>query len=258
MIAQRYIPAIRRYGMYSILHIGNQCLQYAKELASFAQNSDPTTRPDAIAMMPPFAPEGPANLAGLVQLLQVVAAEAPTLPFFYYHIPGITGLDFKMADLLKMSVGLIPTMSGIKFVNYDLPDFANALSLRTCKGPACDSEGRYRLFWAPNPKAQGLPFGARGFVLAQSFLARWDRTIYNAWPNETAVWSAQTELTELSNIFGEFNDGDRYMMKMLNIDLGPPRLPRQPMPEADFAQLKQTLTQWGFFQKVPPFKRMSK
>ena len=192
-------------------------------------------------------------------MLKIVAAEAPELPFFYYNIPSVSQIDFPMADLLNLATSEIPTLVGVKYVELNLADFAASAALRTCKFKGCDSDGRFMLFWAPNPKAQGLPFGARGFVLAQSYLAQWDREIYNAWPNETQMWKAQDELTEVSDMWSQVGGGsDRYILDMLNVPIGPPRLPEQPLSSADYDKLKSMLTKWGFFDKVHPYAGASK
>jgi N-acetylneuraminate lyase len=95
-LADVYVPSLKANKVYSILHVGHQTIAYAKELAKYAEE---VAKPDAIAVMPPFAPEKPASVEELVDILAIIAAEAPSLPFFYYHIPGITGLDFAMADM---------------------------------------------------------------------------------------------------------------------------------------------------------------
>ena len=43
-----------------------------------------------------------------------VARAAPSLPFYYYHIPSATFVDFPMVDFLAAADGLIPNLAGIK------------------------------------------------------------------------------------------------------------------------------------------------
>jgi dihydrodipicolinate synthase/N-acetylneuraminate lyase len=38
-----------------------------------------------------------------VDWLADIASAAPTLPLFYYHLPGTTYVDIKVADLLQVS-----------------------------------------------------------------------------------------------------------------------------------------------------------
>jgi N-acetylneuraminate lyase len=60
---------------------------------------------DAIAFTAPSYFK-PANLKQLLACCETVAARAPQLPFYYYHIPVLTGVHFLMRDLL-MAVGQI-------------------------------------------------------------------------------------------------------------------------------------------------------
>lgn len=48
-------------------------------------------------MMPPTFFK-PATVDLLVSWSADVASSAPQLPFLYYHIPSMTGVEFKMTD----------------------------------------------------------------------------------------------------------------------------------------------------------------
>jgi len=39
----------------------------------------------------------------------------PELPFYFYHIPSMSGVDFPMVDLLKAVSGRISNFAGIKY-----------------------------------------------------------------------------------------------------------------------------------------------
>lgn len=42
----------------------------------------------------------------------------------------------------------------------------------------------------------------------------------------------------------------KYVMKMLGIDLGPPRLPAVPMTQSTYDQIYTALQNWGFFNRT--------
>ena len=48
------------------------------------------------------------------------AAAAPGVPFYFYDIPALTGVQFPMSEFLAHAPKLIPTLAGIKFTNPDL------------------------------------------------------------------------------------------------------------------------------------------
>ena len=63
------------------------------------------------AMAPPFPKIG--RIEELVKYCETIAAAAPSLPFYYYHIPAFNGAFLSMLDLLKAVDGRIPNFAGI-------------------------------------------------------------------------------------------------------------------------------------------------
>ena len=51
-----------------------------------------------------------------------IASAAPSLPFYYYHIPSATNVDLPMVDFLAVADDLIQNLAGIKYTHYDLED----------------------------------------------------------------------------------------------------------------------------------------
>ena len=106
-----------------IVHVGHVSAAEARELAAHAEASGA----DAIAATPPFYFQ-PASIEALVDVMGAIAAGAPGLPFYYYHIPGLTGAQFKMWTFLALAREAIPTFAGIKFTHEDLSDYRLCLS----------------------------------------------------------------------------------------------------------------------------------
>nr|XP_040041309.1 N-acetylneuraminate lyase [Gasterosteus aculeatus aculeatus] len=106
-----------------IVHVGCLSLKEAKELAAHAAQ----VGADAIAAMAPFFFK-PRTAGALRSFLQEVASAAPTLPFFYYHIPAVTGVTVPARDLLEGIQELIPSFRGVKFSGTDLMDFGQCIS----------------------------------------------------------------------------------------------------------------------------------
>lgn len=42
-----------------------------------------------------------------------IAKEAPDLPFYYYHIPSMTGVEFSMYDFMVAAGPRIPNLMGV-------------------------------------------------------------------------------------------------------------------------------------------------
>jgi len=211
-------------------------MQLGVELAKHAESIGA----DGIALIPPFAPERP----GTVETLALVLAQignSVSLPLYYYHIPGTTGINFKMADIIRASRGVVNTLAGAKFVAEDIQDFVECLLM---------DGGKYRMMWAPNPKLQALPFGAKEFVLAEAYYAPWLLDVLDAYArgDQMGAEKAQATLSKFQDIV--CCGTGKSVMSMFNIDLGPTRLPGlAPLPSA-VEQVQAKLTAAGFFNRT--------
>ncbi|XP_023609780.1 N-acetylneuraminate lyase isoform X3 [Myotis lucifugus] len=93
----------------------------------------------------------------LTAFLKEVAAAAPALPFYYYHIPALTGVKIRAEELLDGIQEKIPTFQGLKFSDTDLLDFGQ-----------CVDQNRQRqfafLFGVDEQLLSALVMGATGAV----------------------------------------------------------------------------------------------
>ena len=88
--------------------LGGTSLSDCKELALHAREIGL----DAVSFTSPFYFK-PANVEMLAKCCHEVASVVPDMPFYYYHIPVLTGVGFPMFDLLKAVDGKIPNFAGI-------------------------------------------------------------------------------------------------------------------------------------------------
>ncbi len=91
-----------------IVHIGHTSLGDVRELAGHAQKIGAHA---VSAMGPCFF--RPASVSDLVDYCRDAAGASPGLPFYYYHIPVMTGVGFAMNDFLAQSIGRVPTLAGV-------------------------------------------------------------------------------------------------------------------------------------------------
>lgn len=206
-------------GLRVIVHVGHTCLDDARELAAHAQ----AIGADSIAALSPyfFKPDG---VSGLVEWCAQVASAAPKLPFYYYHMPSMTGCHVAVADFLAAAGSRIPSLAGIKYTFEDLEDFAKCLRY---------DGGRYDvLFGRDELLHSALKLAARGAVdstynfaapLYQRLIATFDRG-----DDATAV-ALQTRAVEMIKIC--VNGGGhpianfKRLMCRLGVDCGRTRLP---------------------------------
>jgi N-acetylneuraminate lyase len=134
-----------------IVHVGHTCLTDAVALAAHAQESGA----DATSAVAPYYFR-PASVEHLIDFLAPVAAAAPALPFFFYHIPAMTGAALPMVPLLEQAPARIPNFVGLKFSHSDLMEFAACVAF---------GGGRFSLFWGMDEwSLPALSVGATGFV----------------------------------------------------------------------------------------------
>src|SRR5690606_838197 len=85
-----------------------------------------------------------------------VARVCPGTPFYYYHIPVLTGVNFPMIDLLKAVDGECPNFAGIKYTQEDFMDFLSCLHFRN---------GKYDMLWGRDENMlSALVLGSKGAV----------------------------------------------------------------------------------------------
>ncbi|XP_044614359.2 N-acetylneuraminate lyase isoform X9 [Equus asinus] len=105
-----------------VIHVGALSLKESQELAQHAAEIGA----DGIAVIAPFFLK-PWNKDVLINFLKEVAAAAPALPFYYYHIPALTGVKIRAEEVLDGIQEKIPTFQGLKFSDTDLLDFGQCV-----------------------------------------------------------------------------------------------------------------------------------
>ncbi len=222
-----------------IVHAGHDAVREAQRLAEHAQ----AVGADAVAAMPPhyFTPK---SVEGLADCLAPIAAAAPRLPFYYYHIPVLTGVALPMAPFLAHAAERMPTLAGIKYTDEDLADFHACLRLE---------DGRFdMLFGRDEILLTALTLGAKGAVgstynyAAPLYLHM--RDAFERGDLETARADQHRSIQVLGFLrkYGGLACGKR-IMKLVGIDLGPCRLPNQTLSEAETDELASGLRKIGFF-----------
>ncbi len=110
------------HGLQLIVHVGSANLAEATALAKHAE----AIGADAIAAVPPYYFR-PTNNDDLVAAMATIAAAAPSLPFFFYHIPAMTKVELPMLPFLEAARTAIPNFAGIKFTHSDLIEYAQCV-----------------------------------------------------------------------------------------------------------------------------------
>lgn len=107
-----------------IAHIGGNSIVDIIELAKYAEELGA----EAVAAFVPsyYKPQNPEQVA---EFLIRIAHEVPKLGVYYYHFPGMNGLNFSVAEILSIAREYAPNVVGCKFTDQKLSDFERCATL---------------------------------------------------------------------------------------------------------------------------------
>ncbi len=227
-----------------IVHAGGTCLGDSKELAVHAGS----VGADGIAMIGPYFFR-PATVEELVRYCEEVAAAAPDLPFYYYHIPVMSGVTLSMRDFLELAGDRIPSLAGIKFTHPDPMDIRKCLSWQ---------DGRYEiLFGMDEALLAALALGCRAAVgttygfaapLSQAIIEAFDR---GEMDEARRLQSLSAEMVAVYRKYGGGHPAMKVMMKICGIDCGPVRPPLRPLSREQEVAFREEIEATGGLRYCP-------
>ena len=116
-LAEAWMAAVPE-GFKVIVHVGSTCVESSRRLARHAAEIGAW---GIGAMATPFPKIG--RVEELVAYCEEIASAAPSLPFYFYHIPTFNGAYLPMLDFLKAVDGRIPNFAGIKYTYESLYEY---------------------------------------------------------------------------------------------------------------------------------------
>jgi N-acetylneuraminate lyase len=224
-----------------VVQVGSNSLPTASELARHAAE----VGADAISAVPPYYFK-PGSLQQLVEFLNPICQAAPSLPFYYYNIPKLTGVHFDMVEFLELAGEQLPNLAGIKYSDTDLADFKSCMEV---------DEDRFDLPFGSDQMLLGaLAMGAKGAVgSCYSFAAPlWNRiiTAFEAGNNASAL-KHQSDATRLVRFLAKSPGSFQAMVKQvvfpsLGFDVGSLRPPQPRLTSEQVAEGKARWTEQEF------------
>ncbi len=185
----------------------------------------------------------PASAKILAKVCQEIASVVPELPFYYYHIPILTGVDIPMYSLLQEVVELIPNFVGIKYTHEDFMDFQSCLNFQ---------DGKYDMLWGRDENMlSALAVGAVGAVgstfnyAAPLYTRLIEAFQQNDLENARVLQLQSIEMIRLLGKYGGIATGKAYM-KLIGLNCGDFRLPVKTMNTAEYEQFCNDAIQIGF------------
>jgi N-acetylneuraminate lyase len=245
-LAEHWVKAAPE-GFKVIVHVGSCCVKSSRQLAEHAQ---------AIgawgigAMAPPFPHIG--RIEELVAYCEEIAAGAPQLPFYYYHIPAFNGAYLPMTDFLKAVDGRIPNFAGIKYTFESLYEYNQCRQYKNGKFDMLHGQDETIL---PSLAMGGAQGGIGGTT---NYNGRCLTGIIDAWKagDIERARELQNYAQDVINVICHYRGnivGGKRIMKLIGLDLGKNRTPFRNMTDEEEAQMKAELEAIDFFNRCNRF-----
>ena len=132
-VAKRWVE-VAGGAIQVIVHVGHSCQRDAAALARHARQIGAA----AVGALPPSFFK-PATVDQLIEFMRPIASACSTLPFYFYHLPSMTGVTLSTVDLLQVGAERIPNLRGVKFTHGDLMEYQRCLRV---------GDGRFEIAWA--------------------------------------------------------------------------------------------------------------
>jgi len=238
-VAEAYVKAANKR-ILVFVHVGHSAIAECKKLAAHAEHIGA----DAISSVAAFYFK-PASAQNLVNCIAEIAAAAPALPFYYYHIPHLTGVVIDMVEFLRLSEGLIPNLAGIKYTATTIYEYHACLNYKN---------GKYDILYGLDEMLlSALAVGAKGAIgSTYTFAAPLYLKVMELFKANklTEARQMQYNLVEMVRCIVKYSPipAQRAIMKMQGFELGPSRLPLVNLTNQEFSTLKASLNEAGFFE----------
>ncbi len=116
-----------------LVQVGHNSLVEAAELAAHAAASGAA---GISAACPSYFKINSVDV--LVDSMKLIANAAPDLPYYYYHIPSLTGNRISMTEFLTLGSDSMSNLVGLKFTASELHEFQQCVEL---------DNGRFEIMW---------------------------------------------------------------------------------------------------------------
>lgn len=233
LLAERWGNVLRGSPLRMVVHVGTNCLNDARRMAQQAVK----VGAEAISALAPsyFKPK---SIEVLIDCCAEIASAAPELPFYFYDIPVLTGVQFSMPAFLEQASKRIPNLVGLKFTNSDLAAYLRVLQI---------DDGRFDVPWGIDEHLLGaLATGAQGAVgSSYNFAAPIYLRLIEAFRAGDMTRAREEQMRSVQWIdtlagFG-YMAAAKATMGYLGVEVGPPRLPNSKLTTQQHRELMEAI-----------------
>ncbi|UYQ95419.1 dihydrodipicolinate synthase family protein [Chitinophaga horti] len=236
-IAEAYVKAVNKRCLV-LVHVGHPSIAEARKLAAHAQQIGA----DAISAVAAFYFK-PSSARNLVDCMAQIASAAPAMPFYYYHIPVITGVAVDPLDFLQMAEERIPNLAGIKYTSATIHEYQACLNYK---------DGKFDiLFGYDELLLPALAVGAEGAIgSTYTFAAPLYLKVMEHFREGrlTEARQLQYQAVKMIQCLPKYSPipAQKAIMKIMGIDLGPCRLPLTTLGDKEVQEIHTYLDEINF------------
>ena len=237
-VAAAYVAAAKGR-MKTVVQVGHNSLREAQELAAHAAKIGA----DAISATAPSYFKI-STVSMLVDCMAEIAAGAPQTPFYYYHIPALTGAALDMVEFLPAADAKIGNLVGMKYTTPQAFEYQACLNLQ---------DGRFDVLWGCDEMfLSALATGARGAIgSTYNIAAPLYLEILAAFQAGDMQEAQRLQLLSVKMIRVMLSHPFLAIMKWLlglyGVECGGCRLPQANLTAEQTAKVRAQLDEMGFF-----------
>jgi len=221
------------------VHVGHSSIAESKILMQHAYHIGA----DAASSVAAFYFK-PSSVENLVDCMAQIAASCPEMPFYYYHIPMLTGVGMDMLRFLELAEIQIPNLQGIKYTANTIWEY------QACLNHFGD---RFNILYGFDEMLlPALSVGATAAIgSTYNFAAPLYLSVIEDFRNSRleAAQKTMNLLVDMVRMLVKHPPipGQKAIMKMLGHEVGGCRLPLVTLSEKQYETLQNDLENIGFW-----------
>jgi N-acetylneuraminate lyase len=238
-LAAAYVAAARGR-LKTIIQVGHNSLMEARDLARHAQQIGA----DVISATAPSYYKI-TSVNNLIESMREVASGAPELPFYYYHIPILTGAAVDMTEFLDAAASRITNLVGLKYTAPLVHEYQACQAVQ---------EGAFDIVWGTDEMLLSAlvvgtqaAIGSTYNIAAPLYLA-----IIDAYKCKDMQRAAQLQLlaVDMVRLLSKrpFHAAVKCILSWRGIECGPCRSPQLSLDHEHQNQLRKDLELAGFHE----------
>lgn len=237
LILERWIESAN--GKFKVIaHVGSNNQLEAIELAQHAGEMGA----DGLGAIAPsfFKPQ---TVKELIDFFVPIAAAAPELPFYYYNMPSMTGVNLSVAKFLHEGKKSIPNLAGVKFTHHNLMEMGDCIHL---DGGAFEVLNGY-----DETLIGGAALGAvSGVGSTYNYIPSVYLNILKAIKEGDVEKARAYQMQSIETVkviiqYGGGVRGGKAIMNLIGIECGECRPPFTPLSNDEYALLRKQLSELG-------------